>query len=172
MAKLDSLGLRKNTVIVFWGDHGYHLGEKGKWSKHQSLFEIGTRVPLIVVDPGAAGNGKVCPRVVQSLDLYPTLCELCGLPKPDGLNGASLAPLLKDPQQKWDRPAYTFGGNLKNVNRAVRTEKYRYAEYVGQGGGAMLFDEAADPHELKNLADDPKHAATVAEMKALLKALP
>jgi arylsulfatase A-like enzyme len=71
--ELDKLGLRENTIIVVWGDHGYHLGEKGKWSKHGSLYEIGTRVPLIVIAPGAKGNGQTCPRVVQSLDIYPTL---------------------------------------------------------------------------------------------------
>jgi arylsulfatase A-like enzyme len=78
MAELDKQGLREKTIVVFWGDHGYHLGEKGKWSKHGSLFEIGTRVPLIVVAPGAKGNGKSSPRIVQSLDIYPTLCELAG----------------------------------------------------------------------------------------------
>ena len=86
---LDRLRLRDKTIIVFWGDHGYHLGEKGKWSKHNSLFEIGTRVPLVIVTPGAQGNGKASPRVVEAVDLYPTLAELCGLPSPKGLAGQS-----------------------------------------------------------------------------------
>ena len=172
MKQFNALGLGKNTVIVFWGDHGYHLGEKGKWSKHGSLFEIGTRVPLIIIEPGAAGNGKVCKRLVQSIDIYPTLCELAGLPVPQGLNGASLAPLLKNPDAPWDRPAYSFAGQVKNPHKAVRTAKYRYAEYTGDNGGAMLFDEEADPHEMKNLANDPKYADVVKEMKALLGKLP
>ena len=88
VAELDRLGLRENTVIVFWGDHGYHLGEFGKWAKHGSLFETGTRVPLIVVAPGAKGNGTAAPVPVQSLDIYPTLCELCGLKPPAGTRRA------------------------------------------------------------------------------------
>ncbi len=172
MQQVDRLGLRKNTVIVFWGDHGYHLGEKGKWSKHQSLFEIGTRVPLIIIDPDAAGNGQPCRRVVQSVDIYPTLCELCGLPVPAGLNGVSLAPLLKKPDAEWNRPAFTFAGQNKSVHRAVRTDRYRYVEYAGEPGGSMLFDEQADPHELKNLLNDPQFAQVVKEMQALLKTAP
>src|SRR4029077_5085310 len=104
--ELYRLGLRENTIIVFWGDHGYHLGEKGKWSKHGSIFEVGTRVPLVVAAPGAKGNGKASPRIVQTLDLYPMLVELCGLPAVKGLEGHSLVPLLANPQAKWDYPAY------------------------------------------------------------------
>src|SRR5581483_6873660 len=121
VAELDRLGLRDSTVVLFWGDHGYHLGEKGKWSKHGSLFEVGTRVPLIVAAPGVKGNGTACPRGVETLDLYPTLCEVCGLPLPAGLEGRSLAPLLADPRAKWDGRAYTVAGQLRNLHAAVRT---------------------------------------------------
>jgi iduronate 2-sulfatase len=170
VAELDRLALRDNTVILFWGDHGYHLGEMGKWSKHNSLFEVGTRVPLIAVAPGAKGRGVV-PVPVQTLDLYPTLCELCGLPTPAGLDGKSLKPLLDDPAANWDRPAYTVAGNRANLGVAVRTAKYRYAEWADGKNGAMLFDAAADPNELKNLADDPALATVRAEMSAKAKAL-
>ncbi len=164
MAELDKLGLREKTIIVFWGDHGYHLGEKGKWSKHGSLFEIATRVPLIVIAPGAEGNGKSCPRIVETLDLYPTLVELCGLPAVKGPQGQSLAPLLADPQAKRERPAYSVIGNSnKLAGVAVRTDRFRYAEYENNGG-AMLFDHDADPHEMKNLAADPKSTEVVKEM--------
>jgi iduronate 2-sulfatase len=157
VAELDRLKLRDSTVIVFWGDHGYHLGEMGKWSKHGSLFEVGTRVPLIVVAPGKPSGGD--PSLpVQSLDIYPTLCELCGLKTPDGLEGHSLVPLLNDAGSKWPHAAYSVAGNRKNLGVAVRTGRYRYAEWAGGKNGAMLFDETADPRETKNLVDDPVHA--------------
>jgi iduronate 2-sulfatase len=169
LAELDKLGLRQNTVVLFWGDHGYHLGEKGKWSKHGSLFEVGARVPLVVAAPGAKGNGTASPRVVQTLDLYPTLCELCGLPVPAGPEGHSLVPLLNDPTAAWDHPAFTVFGNPNRrwLGVAVRDERYRYVEYDGGKLGAMLFDETADPHELKNLADDPKFAEVRQRLSAL-----
>jgi len=174
IAELDRLGLREKTVIVFWGDNGYQLGEKGKWSKAGSLFEQGARIPFILAAPNAKANGKACSRVVQSVDFYPTLAALCpelsGLPK--GLEGHSLVPLLKNPQAKWDHPAYTVwsedGRSFHGV--AVRTEKWRYAEFGPEGkDGAMLFDEKADPLEMKNLADDPKHAQVRAELSSLTR---
>jgi arylsulfatase A-like enzyme len=169
VAELDKLGLRENTVIVFWGDHGYHLGEKGKWSKHGSLFEVGTRVPLVVAAPGAKGSGGVAPKPVQSVDIYPTLCELCGMKPPAGLEGHSLKPLLDNPAAAWEHPAYTVAGNRKNLGVAVRTAGYRYAEYEDGKGGAMLFDEAADPSESKNLAADPKFAKVRDELSAMAR---
>ena len=169
IAELDKLGLRENTVIVFWGDHGYHLGEFGKWAKHGSLFEVGTRVPLIVVAPGAKGNGSAVGVPVQSLDIYPTLCELCGLKAPAGIEGHSLVPLLNDPKAKWDHPAYTVAGNMKNFGVAVRTTRYRYAEWAGGKNGTFLIDPTADPDETTNLVDDPKHAAAREELAALAR---
>ncbi len=171
LATLDRLKLRDKTVIVFFGDHGYHLGEKGKWSKHNSVFEVAARVPMIVCAPGAAA-GKSSPRTVQLLDIYPTLAELCGLAPPAGLEGHSLAPLVKDPQAPWPHPAYTVCMNAGARGQSVRTERWRYSEWNGGGAGAVLFDEQADPHEMKNLADDPAHKQVVAEMKGLLAKLP
>lgn len=171
MAELDRQGLRERTVVLFWGDHGYHLGEKGKWSKHGSLYEIGTRVPLIILAPGMAGNGRACPRVVETVDLYPTLLELCGLPRPEGLQGDSLVPLLKDPQSSWDKPAFSVTGrNGKLHGVSVRTERYRYAVYPGSDGGEMLIDQREDPHEQKNLADDPALAGVKAELSRAVAA--
>ncbi|MBI4624044.1 MAG: sulfatase [Verrucomicrobia bacterium] len=172
LAALDRLGLRDNTVVLFWGDHGYHLGEKGKWSKHNSLFEIGTRIPLMIQAPGAKGNGKVARQIVQMIDIYPTLAELCALPAPAGLQGESLALLLRDPGAPRDTPAFSVCLINGVLGRAVRTARWRYAEWDEGAKGAMLFDEARDPHELKNLAEDKAHAPVVAEMKALLKRLP
>jgi arylsulfatase A-like enzyme len=172
IAELDKLGLRDSTIVIFWGDHGYQLGERGKWSKAGSLFEQGDRVPFIVLDPRAKGNGQPCERVIQCIDLYPTLCELCGLARPEGLEGRSFVPLLNDPKAPWDHPAFTVwsedGRTLHGV--AIRTEKWRYAEFGDSGkNGAMLFDETADPQELKNLADDPNFAPVVAEISPLVR---
>lgn len=166
---LDRMKLRDNTVIVFFGDHGFHLGEKGKWSKHGSLYEPGTHVPLIIVAPSAAGNGKVCRRTVELVDLYPTLVELCGLPPPKGLEGQSLAPLLKDPQAPWDHAAFTVSQRGKTLGRSVRTERYRYTGWDDEGKNAELYDYETDPGELRNLIADPSQAKTVATMKRLLR---
>lgn len=171
LAELDRLKLRDKTVIVFWGDHGYHLGEKGKWSKHGSLFEVGARVPLIIVAPGAKGNGKSSPRIVQTLDLYPTLVELCGLTPPSGLQGQSLALLLRQPDAPWNHPAFTVAGSLQNLHKAVRTDRFRYAEYQNGQGGAMLFDELNDPQERVNLADNPQFAEVRARLSRQLREL-
>ena len=169
LAELDTLGLREKTIIVFMADHGYQLGEKGKWSKAGSLFEMGTRVPLIMVVPDGKGNGRVCPRMVESLDVYPTLVELCDLPVPAGLEGQSLSPLLKKPDGPMDRPAFSVwsedGKTLHGV--AVRVDRWRYAEFAD--GGVMLIDMDNDPQELKNVADDPANKAATERLSKLVK---
>ena len=172
VAELDRLGLRDNTIIVFVADHGYQLGEKGKWSKAGSLFEMGTRVPLIISAPGVEGNGQSCLRIVESLDIYPTLVELCGMPRQAGLEGDSVASLLKAPSTKWDKPAFSVwsedGRTLHGV--AVRTEQWRYAEFGSEGvNGAMLFDPKRDPLELKNLANDSQYKSLCAELSSLTR---
>jgi arylsulfatase A-like enzyme len=174
LAALDRLGLRDNTVVVFWGDHGYHLGEKGKWSKANSLFEAGTRVPLLISAPRFAGNGHRCDRIVQSVDIYPTLAAICGLPAPPGIKGVSLTPLLGNPKAEWNRPAYSFARVSSSgvFGRAVRTDRWRYVEWNAGEQGAMLFDHRDDPNEFKNIATDPAHANIVAGMKALLARFP
>ncbi|HET8656424.1 MAG TPA: sulfatase [Longimicrobiaceae bacterium] len=168
--ELDRLGLRDHTIVVFFGDHGYHLGEKGKWSKAYSLFEVGLRVPLLVAVPGV--KGEVTTHPVELLDLYPTLAELCGLPRPAGLEGHSLVPLLRDPDAGWDHPAFSVTLFQGKLGRSVRTDRWHYAEWDEGRAGAMLFDETADPHEMRNLADDAADSAVVRRMKGLLKQLP
>lgn len=171
LAELDRLGLRENTIVVFVADHGYQLGEKGKWSKAGSLFEGGTRVPLIIHVPGARGNGRSSTRIVQSLDIYKTMAELCGLPVPAGVEGESLVPLLHDPRAAWDRPAFSiWSEDGKTVHgTAVRTEQWRYAEYgKDAANGAMLFDVHADPMELTNLAEDAKYKAVRTKLSKLV----
>jgi len=170
--KLDSLGLAERTIIVLFGDHGYHLGEKGKWSKHNSLYEVAVRVPLILVAPGMARAGAVCPRTVELVDLYPTLAELCNLKPPGGLEGQSLAPLLRDPRELWDHPAYTVTLRGKIFGRTVRTERYRYTEWDPEGAQAELYDHRSDPHERRNLAAEPSYASVRKQMRDLVRRLP
>jgi len=120
-------------------------------------------VPFVIAAPGAKGNGHPCNHVVEDLGLYRTLCELCGLPPPAGLEGKSLAPLLNDPAASWDDTAFSVSGNNgKLLGTAVRTDRFRYVEY--ESGGAMLFDESSDPAEMKNLADDPRVAREKSEL--------
>jgi iduronate 2-sulfatase len=169
---LDRLGLTDNTIVVFISDHGYHLGEQGQWMK-QTLFERSARAPLIVAGPGVSAKGRASSRIVEFLDLYPTLAALATVRPPDGLQGRSLAPLLKNPDAKWDHPAFTQvrRGPAASafMGYSVRTEKWRYTEWEQGKRGVELYDEAADPGELRNLAADPKHKKTVDEMQRLLR---
>ena len=146
---IDRAGLGDRTIVVVVSDHGYQLGEHGLWRK-KTLYEVSDRIPLIVRAPGVrpATSG----RLVELVDLYPTLAELCGLPGPDGLEGTSFAPLLSEPDRAWKRAAFTDVRRGRSVGRSVRTERYRYTDW---GGGAEeLYDHEADPTEFTNLAGD------------------
>jgi uncharacterized sulfatase len=165
---LDSLGLADNTIVVFWSDHGYHLGEHGLWFK-QSCFEESAKSPFIISVPGLKSAGSVCRRTVELVDIYPTLADITELKAPEGLEGYSLAGLLKNPKSKWEHPAYTQVQRGKIPGHSVRTEKWRYTEWNFGQAGAELYDEVNDPKELNNLASDPKYASIVTEMKKLLK---
>lgn len=157
---LDALkesGLEKDTVIVLWSDHGWHLGEKGITGKN-TLWERSTRVPLVFAGPGVAVGAK-CGRPAELLDLYPTLAELCGLPANAANEGLSLVPQLKDAKAPRERPAVTTHGP---GNHGVRSEKWRYIRYAD--GSEELYAVVADPHEWTNVAADPRHAAVKAEL--------
>jgi len=146
----------ENTIVVLWSDHGWHLGEKRHWRKF-ALWEEATRVTMMMSVPGVTKPGSRCERTVSLLDIYPTLCDLCGVEKPSQLEGDSLQPLLKDPSHEWNRPAITTHGQN---NHAVRDERWRYIRY--HDGGEELYDHQADPLEWKNLAGDDKYKAVKA----------
>lgn len=179
---LDRLRLTGKTVVVFHSDHGYHLGEKNLWQK-MSVFEESARVPLIISLPGNASNGRACARTVELVDLHKTLTDACGIAADARTEGASLLPLLKNPEAPWERPAYsqvtrgaavgTFeaGKNkakTRVMGRSVRTERWRYTEWDEGRAGIELYDHTSDPREMKNLASDPALADSAAAMKKLL----
>ncbi|MBM3877043.1 MAG: sulfatase [Verrucomicrobia bacterium] len=164
---LDRLKLADKTIVVFWSDHGYLTGQHGLWMK-QSVFEESARVPFIIATPGQKAKGRACGRTVELVDVHPTLADLCALQPPTHLPGQSLRPLLNDPSATWTKPAHTQVWRGTFPGHSVRTERWRYTEWDNGRQGAELYDHHNDPRELTNLAADPKLAAVVAEMKALL----
>ena len=171
LSALDRLKLTSNTIVVFMSDHGYNLGEHGQWMK-QSLFERSARSPLIIAGPGVSTRGSSS-RIVEYLDLYPTVAELAGLKPPGNLEGRSLVPLMKNPSAQWDRPAFTQvrrgAAGKFFMGYSVRTEKWRYTEWDGGAQGTELYDESKDPGELHNLAEDPAQKDVISELKRLLQ---
>lgn len=168
---LDQRGLATNTIVVFLSDHGYHLYEHELWQK-RTLFENSARVPLIVAAPGLA-SGATCRRTVELIDLHPTLAELAGLDIPKGLDGVSIAPLVRDPAASRERPAITQvnregnkGGRPSLMGYSLRTEKWRYNDWGT--AGCELYDEEADPTEMHNLAAQEKFQPVLAELRARL----
>jgi len=170
LSALERLGLAENTTVVLWGDNGYHLGEHGLWKK-QSLFEGSARVPLIIAGAGVAVRGGTCTRPVESLDVYPTLADLCGLPAPANLQGTSLRPLLDNPDGAWTRPAYTQVTRAKRTGYSARTGRWRYTEWEGGAQGRELYDYESDPGELTNLAGDSRHESVMAELRERIKGI-
>lgn len=164
---LDSLGLADSTIVVFWSDHGYHLGEHGLWFK-QSCFEESAKCPLIISVPGTKNAGHVCRKIVELVDIYPTLAELTGLKPPEGLEGYSLKRLLDNPLARWSQPAYTQVQRGSVPGHSVRTEKWRYTEWGYGNEGTELYDEINDPDELVNLAGRSQYKNVVRKMRALL----
>ena len=164
---LDRNNLWDNTVIIFVGDHGYHLGERGWWNK-STLFELSARAPLVVYAPHASGNGRVARGIVEFVDLYPTLLDLTGLNAPHRLAGVSLVPLLNDPTRTGKELAYTVVTRGRSLGRSIRTDRWRYTEWDGGTEGVELYDHRNDPGEYHNLARDPTYAATVAQLKAAM----
>lgn len=165
---LERLNLAGRTIVVFLGDHGYALGEHGLWMK-QSLFEESARAPLIIAAPAGQGNGQVCRRIVEFVDVYPTLADWCGLEAPGNLQGVSLRPLLDDPGRSWKDTAFTQVWRGSFPGYSVRTDRWRYTQWDDGKQGVELYDHQVDPHEYRNLAGDPKYAPVIEELKTLVR---
>jgi iduronate 2-sulfatase len=173
VAELERLDLAKDTIIVLVGDHGFSLGEHGLWGKLTN-FEDSTRSPLIIAAPGRAAGGGRTPALVELVDVYPTLCDLAGLPKPDRLEGTSLVPLLKDPGSEWKTAAFSQYPRKGLMGYSMRTDRYRYTVWQSTddarvNAGTELYDHTIDPSETMNLARLPQNAALVAALDAQLK---
>lgn len=178
LAELDALNLRMNTIVVFWSDHGIHIGEHGLMNK-TTAFELDAGVPLIIATPDHKA-GQRTDALVELLDIYPTLAELCQLPAPKELEGVSLVPLLKDPTgtvkevalTQTPRPNYLRGKMPEVMGYSIRTPRFRYTEWrdfkTGKPKAVELYDHDRDPAETKNLANAPKQASNLEELKRLL----
>ena len=189
MTHLSELNLADNTLIVVWGDHGFHLGEQRLWTKANN-YELSTRVPLIVALPkttsglAAASNGTSCRKLVELVDLYPTLAETCGLPLPRGLEGTSFYPLLKNPQQTWKPAAFSQHPRGTTSNRhkghgdimgyAVRTDRYRYVEWRQWKSGKVvareLYDYTTSGTETENCIGNPQYTQAQQKLEEILTA--
>jgi iduronate 2-sulfatase len=175
MSELDRLGLRKNTIVILWGDHGYQLGEHGTWNKRTN-WEVAARVPLMISVPGQQRVGEKTDALVELLDMYPTLAELCHLDAPKDLEGKSFVPLVENPNAEWKAAAFTtYHKPLPEMGtgfgRAMRTDRYRFVEWSGPKSKKRvyeLYDERSDPLEKTNIADRPENADLVAKLERQL----
>jgi len=152
---LDASPYANNTIVVLYSDHGFHLGEKQRWAK-RTLWEDGTRVPLIIAAPGSTAKQRT-DRPAELLDVFPTLLELAGLPADPKQEGQSLVPLLKNPTAEWNHPAITSFGPS---NYSVRSTRYRFIQY--RDGSQELYDHESDPHEWNNIVNEPASKTIIA----------
>ncbi len=173
LAELDRLGLRENTIIMLWGDHGWKLGEHDAWCKHSNV-ENDTHAPLIISYSGMSAAGKHTAALVEFVDVYPTLAELAGLPLPSQLEGTSFKPLLDEPNRPWKSAAFSQYPRAQKgglMGYSMRTERYRFTVWVSQKDHAKvdateLYDHQTDPQENVNLAQNPAQAALVKQLMA------
>jgi arylsulfatase A-like enzyme len=172
--ELERLGLRDNTIVILWGDHGWHLGDHGLWCKHTN-FENATRVPLMISAPGMKAAGKKSDGLVELVDIYPTLCELAGVPMPDNLEGVSFAPLLNRSELPWKRAAFSQYPRGGVMGYSMRTGRYRFTSWQDREAphvrrAVELYDHVRDPDENVNLADRPENAQLVEQLSEQLEA--
>jgi iduronate 2-sulfatase len=167
---MDRLKLWDDTIVILLGDHGYHLGEHGWWNK-VTVFELGARGPMVMWVPGAKSMGTETDSIVEFLDIYPTLVDLCGLKAPHKLSGKSLRPVLANPSKAWKNAAFTqVTRGKKMMGYSVRTDRWRYTQWGADGeGGAELYDHKKDAVEYYNLADRPEYKKVRKEMAKLLE---
>ncbi len=157
--ELDRLQLADNTIVVLWGDHGWHLGDHGYWTKHTN-YELANRIPLLIAAPGVTKPGGVSRQLTETVDIYPTLAELAGLPKPAGpqpIDGCSLTAVLRDPARTIRDHAYHCYPRGERMGRAIRTQRYRLVEWKRPGAAPdtaefELYDYETDSGETRNLA--------------------
>jgi len=174
LAELDRLGLREQTIVILWGDHGWHLGELSLWGKSTN-FELDSRAPLIVSAPGRKAAGAKCNALVEFVDIFPSLCELAALPLPAHLEGASFAPLLDTPDKPWKSAAFSQILRGQNLGRTMRTDRYRFTRWhplnkPEQTVALELYNLQNNPIEIENIAGRPENAALVKELSAKLEA--
>jgi arylsulfatase A-like enzyme len=171
LAELDQLGLRENTVVILWGDHGWHLGEQSLWGKSTN-FELDANAPLIVSAPGRRVAGAKSNALVEFVDIFPSLCELAALPIPSHVEGTSFAPLLDAPDKPWKTAAFSQIKRGPAIGYSMRTERYRFTRWHKQNETVALelYDYRNDPVELENIAGRPENAALVKELSAKLDA--
>jgi arylsulfatase A-like enzyme len=177
LAELDRLGLREKTVIVFWGDHGWHLGEHDMWCKHTD-YEVATRAPLIISVPGQKSAGVKTDALVEFVDVFPSLADVCGLPTPKGLEGTSFKPLLDDPLRPWKKAVFSVWPKKipeqgAGMGYAMRKDRYRLVDWTVPGKDFHyyeLFDHQADPQENENLAAMPQYQSLLKDLLQQQKA--
>ncbi len=171
LAELDRLGLRENTAVILWGDHGWKLGDYGAWCKHTNL-EIDTHVPMILSLPGQKNAAGATSALVEYVDIYPTLAEACGLEIPAQCEGKSMLPLVEDPRRPWKAAAFSQYPRGAIMGYTMTTGRWRYTEWISRKTGEItareLYDHAASDIASVNLAELPQHAQTVRELSALL----
>lgn len=169
--EVKKLGLWEDTVIMFWGDHGWKLGEHNSWSKHTN-FEIDTRAPLLARTPNMRSQGKSTDALVEFVDMYPTLCDLCGIETPAHCEGTSFAPLMDDPDQEWKKAAFSQYPRGQVMGYAMRTDRYRYIEWQDKDNGEInareLYDHANDSQENTNIANSAE-ASLLEELSRQLR---
>jgi arylsulfatase A-like enzyme len=170
--ELKSLDILDNTIVIIWGDHGFHLGDQGLWGKH-SLLERSLHVPLIISVPSLTKNGKKIDDLVELVDIYPTLCDLCGLPLPDHLDGTSLVPFLKDSNLSSGKTAFSQYNPFSRkevMGYSIRTEQYRYTEWIENSKKVELelYDYRENPTESINIGRESEYINIIKELRKML----